>query len=198
MSAPTATPPAAAAERAGAAPATSTPQPVPDGGGMAGFAGTRQVPRAVNEPVRSYAPGSPERAELKARLASMAGERVDVPIVIGGREIRTGDLGHAVMPHDHRHVLADFHKATREHVTQAIDAAAAAHREWSNWPWEDRAAVFLKAAELLATKHRATLNAATMLGQSKTAYQAEIDAACELIDFWRFNVQFAQELYAEQ
>jgi 1-pyrroline-5-carboxylate dehydrogenase len=198
MSAPAATPPAAAAERAGAATATSTPQPVPGGGGMAGFAGIRQVPPAVNEPVRAYAPGSAERAELKARLASMAAERVDVPIVIGGREIRTGDLGHAVMPHDHRHVLADFHKATREHVTQAIDAAAAAHREWANWPWEDRAAVFLKAAELLATKHRATLNAATMLGQSKTAFQAEIDSACELIDFWRFNVQFAQELYAEQ
>ena len=198
MSAPTATPPADAAARAGAAPATSTPQPVPDGGGMSGFAGVRQVPPAVNEPVRGYAPGSPERAELKARLKSMAAERVEIPIVIGGRRIETGDVGHAVMPHDHRHVLADYHRATREHVTQAIDAAAAAHREWSNWPWEDRAAVFLKAAELLTTRWRATLNAATMLGQSKTAFQAEIDAACELIDFWRFNVQFAQSLYEEQ
>ena len=178
--------------------ATGSPQPVPAMGGLAGFAGVRQVPQAVNEPVRSYAPGSPERAELESRLASMAGERVDIPLVIGGEEIRTGDTGQAVMPHDHRHVLGVFHKATKEHVHQAIAAAAEAHREWSNWAWEDRAAVFLKAAELLTTKHRATLNAATMLGQSKTAFQAEIDSACELIDFWRFNVQFAQELYAEQ
>ena len=193
-----ATPPAAAAERAGAPASTGTPQPVPDGGGMTGFAGIRQVPPAVNEPVRTYAPGSPERAALKARLASMETERVEVPLVIGGKRIATGDVAHAVMPHDHGHVIADWHRASREHVGQAIAAADAAHAEWANWPWEDRAAVFLKAAELLATTWRSTLNAATMLGQSKTAYQAEIDAACELIDFWRFNVRFAQELYAEQ
>jgi 1-pyrroline-5-carboxylate dehydrogenase len=166
--------------------------------GSYGFNGTRRVPDPVNEPVRSYAPGSPERAALKARLKTMADERVDIPVIIGGREFRTGDTAHAVMPHAHGHVLADWHKATSEQVTQAIAAARAAQREWGSWSWEDRAAVFLKAAELLATTWRDTLNAATMLGQSKTAHQAEIDAACELIDFWRFNPYFAQEMYEEQ
>jgi len=163
-----------------------------------GFSGIRRVPPPVNEPVKAYAPGSPEKAELKARLKAMAAERLDIPLVIGGREVRTGDKAKAVMPHDHRHVLGDWHRASREHVTQAIDAASQAHREWSRWPWEDRAAVFLKAADLLATTWRATLNAATMLGQSKTVYQAEIDSACELADFWRFNPAYAQELLAEQ
>jgi 1-pyrroline-5-carboxylate dehydrogenase len=163
-----------------------------------GFNGIRRVPPPVNEPVKGYGPGSPEKTELKARLKAMAGERLDIPLVIGGREVRTGDKAKAVMPHDHRHVLGDWHKASREHVAQAIDAAAKAHREWSRWPWEDRAAVFLKAADLLATSWRATLNAATMLGQSKTVFQAEIDSACELVDFWRFNPAYAQELYAEQ
>jgi 1-pyrroline-5-carboxylate dehydrogenase len=162
------------------------------------FNGTRRVPPPVNEPVRSYAPGSPERAELKSRLATMARERIEIPLVIGGQEVRSGETGRAVMPHDHGHVLADWHKATKEHVAQAIEAAAAARREWASWPWEDRAAVFLKAAELLATTWRATLNASTMLGQSKTAFQAEIDSAAELVDFWRFNPCFAQELYSEQ
>jgi 1-pyrroline-5-carboxylate dehydrogenase len=152
----------------------------------------------VNEPVRNYAPGSPERQALKERLASMSNERIEVPIVIGGVEIRTGELAQTVMPHAHEHVLADWHKSSREHVTRAIDAAREAQREWANWSWEDRAAVFLRAAELLATTWRSTVNAATMLGQSKTAYQAEIDSACELIDFFRFNVAFAQELYHEQ
>ena len=163
-----------------------------------GFNGTRRVPPPVNEPVKSYAPGSPERAELKARLKEMAAERIDIPLVIGGQEVRGGETAKAVMPHDHGHVLADWHKASKEHVAQAIEAAAAARREWASWPWEDRAAVFLKAAELLATTWRATLNAATMLGQSKTAFQAEIDSAAELVDFWRFNPHYAQELYAEQ
>ena len=162
------------------------------------FNGNRRVPPPVNEPVKSYAPGSLERKELKARLASMAGERIEIPLVIGGRPVRTGDLAEAAMPHDHRHVLADYHKASREHVLAAVDAARAAHYDWSNWAWEDRAAVFLKAAELLTTSWRATLNAATMLGQSKTAFQAEIDSACELIDFWRFNPYYAQQLYDEQ
>jgi 1-pyrroline-5-carboxylate dehydrogenase len=162
------------------------------------FNGTRRVPPPVNEPVRAYAPGSPERAELKARLSAMAAERIEIPLVIGGKEVRSGEIAAAVMPHDHFHVLADWHKATAEHVVQAIEAAAAARREWSRWPWEDRAAVFLRAAELLATTWRATLNAATMLGQSKTAFQAEIDSAAELVDFWRFNPHYAQELYAEQ
>ena len=163
-----------------------------------GFSGMRRVPPPLNEPVKAYSPGSPEKAELKARLKAMAGERVEIPLIIGGKEVRSGDLARAVMPHDHGHVLADWHKASREHVLQAIEAAARARREWAAWPWEDRLAVFLKAAELLATSWRATLNAATMLGQSKTAFQAEIDSACELIDFWRFNPDYAQELYSEQ
>jgi 1-pyrroline-5-carboxylate dehydrogenase len=164
----------------------------------AAFAGTRRVPPPVNEPVKPYAPGTPEKAELKARLKQMAGERIEIPLVIGGRDVRTGDTAQAVMPHDHRHVLADWHRARREDVESAVAAAAAAHREWSSWPWEDRAAVFLKAAELLTTTWRPTVNAATMLGQSKTVFQAEIDAACELIDFWRFNPHYAQQLLEEQ
>ena len=165
---------------------------------MSFFAGTRKVPPPQNEPNLTYAPGTRERDELKARLSAMAGERIDIPIIVGGSEIRTGRTAHAVMPHKHAHVLADWHKAEATHVLQAVDAAAEARREWANWAWEDRAAVFLRAAELLTTSWRQTLNAATMLGQSKTAFQAEIDAACELIDFWRFNVAFAQELYSEQ
>ncbi len=164
----------------------------------AAFGGVRRVPEPVNDQTRSYAPGTPERAELKARLASMAAERIDIPIVIGGKEIRTGKTAQAVMPHQHGHVLADYHLADDSHVAQAIAASAAARREWAGWPWEDRAAVILRAAELLATSWRPTIVAATMLGQSKTAYQAEIDAASEMIDFWRFNTYFAQELYHEQ
>ena len=128
----------------------------------------------------------------------MAAEKIEIPLIIGGREIRTGKLEKSVMPHDHGHVLAEYHLAGPEHIQQAIDAAAAARREWSAWPWEDRAAVLLRAAELLATSWRPTINAATMLGQSKTVFQAEIDAASEMIDFWRFNTYFAQELYSEQ
>jgi 1-pyrroline-5-carboxylate dehydrogenase len=164
----------------------------------AAFAGVRRVPTPVNEPTRSYAPGSPERAELKARLTSMAGEKIEIPLIIGGREIRTGRTEKSVMPHDHRHVLAEYHVAGPEHIEQAIAAAGVARREWASWPWEDRVAVILRAAELLATTWRATLNSATMLGQSKTVFQSEIDAACEMIDFWRFNAAFAQELYEEQ
>jgi 1-pyrroline-5-carboxylate dehydrogenase len=186
--------PARAAATSTQAAETMSPPDAP----LAGFSGTRRVPPPVNEPVKSYAPGSPERAALKDRLASMAKERVDIPIVIGGKEIRTGDVSQSVMPHNHRHVLADFHRATPEIVQQAIAAAKQASADWANWAWEDRAAVFLRAAELLTTTWRATLNAATMLGQSKTAFQAEIDAACELIDFWRFNPAYAQELYDEQ
>ena len=163
-----------------------------------GFNGTRRVPPPINEPVRMYAPGSPEKLALKARLKSMANERVDIPIIIGGKEIRTGDTAKSVMPHDHAHVLGDYHKATPAHVEQAIAAARNAREDWANWAWEDRAAVFLKAAELLTTTWRQTINASTMLGQSKTAFQAEIDAAAELIDFWRFNPYYAQSLYDEQ
>ena len=165
---------------------------------MTAFAGRPRVPTPVNDVNRTYLPGSPERAELKARLAQMAAERIDIPIVIGGREIRTGRVERAVMPHNHRHVLAEWHAAGPEHVQQAIAAAAEAHREWASWPFQDRAAVLLRAAELLTTTWRATINAATMLGQSKTVFQAEIDAASEMVDFFRFNPAFAQELYDEQ
>ena len=165
---------------------------------LAAFDGTRRVPPAVNEPVRSYAPGSPERASLEQALAAMAAEVVEIPVVIGGRRIHTGDMGRVTMPCDHGHVLATYHKATPELVRDAIAAAAAARAEWASWRWEERAAVFLRAAELLTTTWRNRFLASTMLGQAKTVHQAEIDAACELIDFWRFNVQFAQELYAEQ
>ncbi len=164
----------------------------------AAFAGVRRVPEPINDPSRSYAPGTPERADLKARLNAMAAEKIDIPLVIGGREIRTGRTAEVVMPHDHGHVLADYHLADVEHVHQAIAASADARREWASWAWEDRAAVILRAAELLATTWRSTIVAATMLGQSKTANQAEIDAASEMIDFWRFNTYFAQELYNEQ
>ncbi len=164
----------------------------------ADFSGIRKVLAPVNEQIRSYAPGTPEKASLKARLASMANEVIDIPLIIGGKEIRTGDLGQAVMPHKHKHVLATYHHARPKDVAAAIAAAQAAKAEWGSWSWEDRAAVFLKAADLLATTWRDTLNAATMLNQSKTVYQSEIDAACELVDFWRFNVGFAADLLAEQ
>ncbi len=165
---------------------------------FAAFDGTRRVPPPVNEPIRSYAPGSPEKHALKARLASMADERPEIPVVVGGKRIHTGDTAEVTNPCAHQEVLATYHKARAEDVSAAIAAAADAQKDWANTRWEDRAAVFLRAAELLTTTHRDTLTASTMLGQSKTAFQAEIDAACEMIDFWRFNVQFAQELYNEQ
>src|SRR5688572_33404830 len=199
MSAPAVNPPRAASRGSAAeSSATAANQPAPSVGSIAAFNGNRRVPTPTNEVVRSYAPGSPERAALKDRLASMAAERIEIPVIIGGKEYRSGETAQAVMPHAHRHVLADWHKATPEHVRLAVEASHDAQREWANWPWEDRAAVFLRAAELLTTTWRATLNAATMLGQSKTAFQAEIDSACELIDFYRFNCAFAQELYDEQ
>src|SRR5438552_17076561 len=166
--------------------------------GSSGIPGSTRVPPPVNEPNLAYLPGSPERAALKDRLKTMSAERVDIPVVIGGREIRTGRTQHAVMPHNHQHVLADWHAADPEHVHEAIAAAKSAAREWASWRWEDRAAVFLRAAELLATTWRQTLTAATMLGQSKAAFPAEVAAASELIDFLRFNAHFAQELYDEQ
>src|SRR4029079_3241557 len=174
------------------------PDKAPSPSAIAGFNGNRRVPPPVNEPIKSYAPGSPERAQLKARLKEMSNERIDIPAIIGGKEIRSGDTAQSVMPHDHRHVLADYHKATAADVDNAIEASRKAQKDWQNWPWEDRASVFLKAAELLTTTWRATINAATMLGQSKTAFQAEIDSACELIDFWRFNPYYAEQLYDEQ
>src|SRR5580765_73720 len=162
------------------------------------FNGHRRIPPPVNDPVKNYAPGSPERASIKARLSCMAGEVVDIPLIIGGKAVTTGSTADAVMPHDHAHVLGHYHKASEAHVGQAVDAALAAHKEWASWSFDDRAAVFLKAAELLTTSWRDVLNASTMLGQSKTAFQAEIDSACEIIDFWRFNVHYAQELLDEQ
>jgi 1-pyrroline-5-carboxylate dehydrogenase len=160
--------------------------------------GIPRLPTPRNEPVLAYAPGSPERRALRAQLGKMAGEVIAIPARIGGRRVATGDTVEAVMPHDHRHVLAVWHRAGPDEVAQAIEAALEARRGWSRMPWHDRAAIFLKAAELLAGAYRMVLNAATMLGQSKTAHQAEIDAACELIDFWRFNVAYAQAIYREQ
>lgn len=157
-----------------------------------------RMPAPRNEPVKPYAPDSPERRSLLSRLKAMSAETIDIPLVIGGKEIRTGKTGKSVCPHRHNHVLAHFHQGGAEHVEAAAKAAREAAAEWGAMPWEHRASVFLKAAELLAGPWRDTLNAATMLGQSKNVFQAEIDAACELIDFWRFNAQFMQEIYDDQ
>jgi len=156
------------------------------------------IDKPANEPVLSYAPGSAERRQLTAALGELADTRIEIPLIIGGEEVRTGDLGECRMPHDHGHLLATYHKAGPEHVRQAIDAAMAARKQWAKMPWHDRAAVFLKAADLLAGPHRARLNAATMLAQSKNAFQAEIDSACELIDFFRYNCHYATEVYRGQ
>ena len=160
--------------------------------------GIFNVPVPVNEPVRDYAPGSPEKASLKKRLSQMLDETVEVPLLIGGEEVRTGNVAEMVCPHDHQHVLGTFHQAGEAEVQQAIDASQEAWATWSEMHWQDRAAIFLKAADLLAGPWRDTLNAATMLNQSKTVYQAEIDSACELIDFLRFNVHFMRQMYTEQ
>jgi 1-pyrroline-5-carboxylate dehydrogenase len=156
------------------------------------------VPYPQNEPVKGYAHGSPEKKELKDALKKMAGEKIEIPMVIGGQEVRTGDLADCVQPHNHKHVLGQYHKGGEKEVKMAIKAAQKAKKEWSNTPFEHRAAILLKAAELLAGRYRQVLNAATMLGQSKNAMQAEIDSACELIDFWRFNCYYAQQIMSEQ
>jgi 1-pyrroline-5-carboxylate dehydrogenase len=160
--------------------------------------GIFRPPSPANEPVRAYAPGSPEREELQQRLRQLERERLQIPLIIGGEDVETGDTYEAVMPHRKEHVLADVAKGGPEHVERAVAAAREAHGEWSRLPWEERAAVFLRAAELLAGPWRSTVVAATMLNQSKTVHQAEIDAACELIDFWRFNVEFMVRIYEEQ
>jgi 1-pyrroline-5-carboxylate dehydrogenase len=160
--------------------------------------GIYNVPQPWNEPVKSYAPGSPERKELQAMLKELRSKELDVPMYIGGKEVRGTEKVRMSPPHDHKHTLGHFHKSTKEHVTQAIDAALAAKPQWEALSWEHRASIFLKAAELIAGPYRAKLNAATMLGQSKSAYQAEIDSACEIIDFLRFNVMYMTEIYKQQ
>ncbi len=162
------------------------------------IAGIPKVEMPKNETILSYGPGSKEKAELKAKLRELAGKKIDIPCVIGGRNVRTGATGLCVMPHDHKHVLATYHKAGKREVRAAIKAALDAKESWSRMPWEARAAIFLRAADLLAGEHRATLNAATMLGQSKTAFQAEVDSACELIDFLRFNTYFMKQILTQQ
>ncbi|GAA4331269.1 L-glutamate gamma-semialdehyde dehydrogenase [Flaviaesturariibacter amylovorans] len=155
-------------------------------------------PLPANEPVLGYAPGSPERTALKKTLAELKGQTADIPMYIGGNEVRTGKLVEIRPPHETGHLLGHFHAGDASHVTQAIDAALAAREGWSNLPWEDRAGIFLRAADLIATKYRYHMNGTTMLGQSKNAFQAEIDAACELIDFLRYNVHFLSEIYKQQ
>ena len=162
---------------------------------MNGFA---RLPTPVNEPALTYSPGSDERARIKERLEQMLGERIEIPAIIGGKDVATGDTLDVVCPHDHGHVLAVCHQVDEAIVGQAIEAAAEAWREWSEMSWESRAAVFLKAADLLAGPWRDTMNVATMLGQSKTVHQADIEAAAELCDFWRFNAHYLQQIYAGQ
>ncbi|HPH53838.1 MAG TPA: aldehyde dehydrogenase family protein, partial [Bacteroidales bacterium] len=155
-------------------------------------------PLPANEPVKTYLKGSPEREALEAELKKQSSQVIEIPLIIGGKEVRTGNTGKVVMPHDHQHVLATYHKAGEKEVQMAIDAAMAAHKEWSELDWTVRATILLKIADLIAGKYRAVINASTMLGQSKNIYQSEIDAACELIDFLRYNAHFAGKLYGFQ
>ncbi len=169
-----------------------------DGTGPSTGDGLFTPPEPENEPVLDYAPGSSERKRQKRRLTELADREIEIPVIVGGEEIRTGDTSEVVMPHDTDHVLARYHRAGAEEAERAVEAALEAKREWASWSFEDRAAVFLRAAELLSEEWRPTVNGATMLGQSKTVHQAEIDSACELIDFWRFNVKYAAEIYGRQ
>ena len=160
--------------------------------------GASNIPAPKNEPILSYAPGTPERAALKAELKRLAGTVTEIPVIIGGNELRFKATHKVTAPHRHALHLGTVHQADAKAVGAAVQAARKAHKEWSRFRFEDRAAVLLKAADLLAGPWRATINAATMLGQGKTVFQAEIDAACELADFWRFNVAMAERLYQEQ
>jgi len=162
------------------------------------FNGIFHIPQPRNEPCLQYAPASPERAELKSKLKEMLSNQIEVPMIIGGREVRNGKLADIRCPHNHQHVLGRYHQADAEFAIKAVDAAEKAKKQWGEMPWESRAVVLLKAAELLAGKYRLTLNAATMLNMSKTPHQAEIDSSCELIDFWRFNPHFMEEVYGDQ
>jgi 1-pyrroline-5-carboxylate dehydrogenase len=160
--------------------------------------GNYKVPVPVNEPIKNYAPGSPERKELQAMLKELRAKQIEVPMYIGGNEIKSGVKVRMAPPHDHKHTLGYFHKSDKKHISLAIRAALAAKKKWSELAWEHRASIFLKAADLIAGPYRAKLNAATMLGQSKNVYQAEIDSSCEIIDFLRFNVHYMTEVYAQQ
>lgn len=157
-----------------------------------------QVPKAVNEPVKSYAPNSPEKAAVLVAYKKMWNETIDVPMYIGSEEIRTNNTKTMSAPHDHKHIVGTYHLAEKSHVDKAIASALEARKEWSQMPWEHRASIFLKAAELIAGPYRARINAATMIAQSKTIFQAEIDASCELIDFLRYNVEFMTQIYNDQ
>ena len=156
------------------------------------------VPKAVNEPVKSYAANSPEKTAVLSAYKKMWNETIDVPMYIGSEEIKTGNTHTMSAPHDHKHIVGTYHLAEKSHVEKAIGAALEARKKWANMPWEHRAAIFLKAAELIAGPYRAKINAATMIAQSKTIYQAEIDASCELIDFLRYNVEFMTQIYNDQ
>lgn len=160
--------------------------------------GIFKVRKPQNEPILPYLPGSEEKKGLKEKLSELKGDQIEIPVIIGGKEIRTGKTGECIIPHDRNHVLATYHKAGESEIKLAVEVALEAKKKWERMPWEHRASVFLKAAELLAGPYRNLLNASTMLGQSKTAFQAEIDSACELIDFFRFNAYFMMELYGEQ
>ncbi|BAI80537.1 1-pyrroline-5-carboxylate dehydrogenase [Deferribacter desulfuricans SSM1] len=157
-----------------------------------------KLPYPENEPVYSYAPGTKERELLRKAIDELRNQKIEIPLIIGGKEVKTGKLGKVVCPHDHNHVLAEYHMAGEKEVKMAIEASLEAWKEWQKFRWEERAAIFLKAAELLAGKYRYLLNAATMLSVSKNVFQAEIDSACELIDFWRFNTYYMQQIYSDQ
>lgn len=160
--------------------------------------GFYNVPKAINEPVRAYKPGSSEHKSLLDTYKKMYNETVDIPFYIGGKELKTGDTVSIHPPHEHKHTVGQYHKAEKKHILEAVEAALEARKKWAATPWQDRAAIFLKAAELLAGPFRDRINAATMIAQSKNVFQAEIDSACELIDFFRFNVQFMTEIYENQ
>ena len=156
------------------------------------------VPKAVNEPVKGYAPNSPEKAAVLAAYQTMWNSKIDVPLYIGSEEIRTGNTKNMSAPHDHKHIVGTYHLAEKSHIEKAIANALESRTAWANMAWEQRAAIFLKAAELIAGPYRAKINAATMIAQSKNIHQAEIDASCELIDFLRFNVEFMTQIYNDQ
>jgi 1-pyrroline-5-carboxylate dehydrogenase len=160
--------------------------------------GIIKVPAPSTEPIKGYAPGSPEKTSLKAQLKKMLSEEIEIPLIIGGKEVKTGQMADCRIPHDHGHLLARYHKAGPDEIEQAVEAAKTAWKDWSEMDWVSRSSIFLRAAELLATKYRDIVNAATMLGQSKTVHQAEIDSACELIDFYRFNPYYMSQIYAQQ